>query len=260
MAREMIPVGADALWAEDSGGDGEPLVLLHPGIGDLRVWDAVWGPLTASFRVIRYDVRGYGGSPPATQSYDWIGDLVAVLDHFGVESAHLCGNSNGGATALGLAVAWPQRVRSLVLLAPGISGFDYPPEPELEERAREVGATGDQEVMIDFLLDLWCSAGREPFVREMVEASATIDDEASAFFQPLPEVFDRLGEVTAPTVVMVGDRDPVSMIAGCEAAAERIPGARFLRLAGVDHLPQLRVPDLVVEAIRDVARTAGETA
>ncbi|MFZ0159648.1 MAG: alpha/beta fold hydrolase [Kineosporiaceae bacterium] len=246
----MIEVGRDRLWAEDSGGDGPPLVLLHPGIADLRVWDQVWGPLTETHRVIRYDVRGYGGSPAATEPYGWVEDLRAVLDHHGLASAHLVGNSNGGATALAMAVEEPARVRSLVLLAAGISGYPWPEEPELDQRYDALLRAGDGDGLIELMLELWCASGQEPVVRELVTAATVAETSGNTHWHELAPVWDRLGELTVPTVVMIGDRDPASMIEANKAAAERIPGARLVELAGVDHLPQLRVPELVVETVR----------
>ncbi len=68
----MIAVDGGEVWADDSGGDGPPLVLLHPGVGDSRIWEPVLPALTASYRVIRYDARGYGRSPaPAAEFSLW---------------------------------------------------------------------------------------------------------------------------------------------------------------------------------------------
>lgn len=91
----MVPVGADTVWAEDSGGSGTPLVLLHEGVGDSTMWDPIWAELTAVFRTIRYDIRGFGRSPAATEEFSLLLDLLAVLDHFGVRAVYLAGCSMG---------------------------------------------------------------------------------------------------------------------------------------------------------------------
>ncbi len=248
----MVPVGAAELWAEDSETEGPPLVLLHPGIGDLRVWDPVWADLTETFRVIRYDFRGYGGSPAPTEPYSWLDDLRAVLAHFGLDSAHLVGNSNGGATALALAVEQPQAVRSLVLLAPGVSGYAWPDEPELEERWRGLVAAGDPERIVDLYLEIWAGAGHEPFVRELARSGIAAEPGEAQYLRELPPVFARLGEIVVPSVLLVGDRDKPELIAADRQIVARIPGCRLVWLAGVDHLPSVRVPGLVVQAIREL--------
>src|SRR5262249_31325947 len=123
--------GSDTLWVEDSGGPGPTAVLLHPGIADARSWDLVWPALTERLRVIRYDARGYHRSPPPTEEFSHLNDLIAVLDQRAVPSAHLVGCSMGGANAIDLALAHPDRVLSLTLLCPGVSGYQWPDEPEL---------------------------------------------------------------------------------------------------------------------------------
>src|SRR4029453_7733090 len=104
-----IPVGADEVWAEHLAGDGVPVVLLHPGVGDSRVWDRVM-PVIDGRRVIRYDVRGYGRSAAPTEEFSLLEDLVAVLDQLGLERVLLVGCSMGGGTALSLALSDPARV------------------------------------------------------------------------------------------------------------------------------------------------------
>jgi len=73
---KMIEVDGGTVWAEDTGGPGSRVVLLHPGIGDSRIWNPILPPLAARYRVIRYDARGHGGSPPATVPYTLLDDLI----------------------------------------------------------------------------------------------------------------------------------------------------------------------------------------
>src|SRR3954452_18853446 len=95
----LLGVGADQLWVEDSGGAGDALVLLHPGIMDSTIWDLLL-PLLGERRVVRFDRRGFGQSPVATEEFQAMTDLVAVLDHLSLQRAHLVGNSMGGETSL----------------------------------------------------------------------------------------------------------------------------------------------------------------
>src|SRR5712672_1954620 len=129
----MIAVDGGEVWSDDSGGDRPPLVLLHPGVGDSRIWDPVLPALTAKYRVIRYDARGFGQSPAPAVKFSLLRDLAAVLDHYGVQRAALVGCSQGGGSALGLVLDQPERVSALVLLCPGIPGFPFPEEDEDDE-------------------------------------------------------------------------------------------------------------------------------
>ncbi len=75
-----IPVDGGYLWADDSGGDGPVLVLLHPGWGDSSIWRPVLELLPARYRVVRYDIRGFGKSPAPAAPFSHLGDLAHVLD------------------------------------------------------------------------------------------------------------------------------------------------------------------------------------
>ena len=87
----MIAVDAGEVWTDDSGGDGPPLVLLHPGVGDSWIWEPALPALTASYRVVRYDARGFGRSPAPTAKFSLLADLISVPGYLsnkcGVRSA-----------------------------------------------------------------------------------------------------------------------------------------------------------------------------
>jgi 3-oxoadipate enol-lactonase len=260
----MVPVGADKIWAEDSGrpesGDpesadpesadtGPVLVLLHEGVGDSRMWDPIWPELTAAYRTIRYDVRGYGRSPTATQQYALLPDLLAVLDHFGVAAAHFAGCSMGGGAALELAVAEPGRVLSLILLCPGVGGYQYPEEPGLEAEFEAAAAAGDDDRIARIGLQVWGAAGDDPFITDLMRSAVRGWKSDMQWQQEGEPVLDRLPEISSPTVIMVGDKDNPALIASNEEAASRIPGCELIRMPGVDHYPTVREPKLVLETI-----------
>jgi len=245
----MVPAGADRLWAEDSQGAGPALVLLHSGVSDARLWDPVWAGLTAAFRVIRYDSRGFGRSPAASEPFSELADLLAVLDHLEIPAAHLAGCSQGGGTAAGLALAQPGRVRSLVLLCPGFPGYRWPaPDPGLAARAAALRAAGDQDGLVALGLSVRAAAGPEPFVADLMRSSLRAEA-SEALLQEAEPVFGRLAGLRAPAVIMVGDRDEPALIASNVQAALRIPRSTLIRLPGADHYPTVRDPAAVVRAI-----------
>jgi 3-oxoadipate enol-lactonase len=251
----MVPAGSDKIWAEDSDGDGPVLLLLHEGVADARMWHPVWPTLTASCRAIRYNVRGYDRSPAATENYTLLGDALTVLDHFGVAAAHIVGCSMGGGTAIELALAQPDRATSLVLLCPGIPGYAYPEDPAVEARYDEAAAAGDTEGLVRLGLDQWGRSGDDPQVTELMRTAMRAWANEERFQQRGAPVYDRLGELRIPVVLMLGDRDDPGLIASNEAAAERIPGCELIPMPGVDHYPTLRAPHLVAEVIlRHVSR------
>ena len=250
----MIPVEGGEVWAADSETGDSTLVLLHPGVGDSRFWDPFLQELTAEHRVIRYDARGYGRSPAAMGKFNLYDDFLAVLGHLGVERAALVGCSQGGATALAAAVLRPELVSALVLLAPGVPGApDGPEDPRVAQLFADYeDAGGGLDAMVEVIRALWAAGDPTPEVDEQLRSAAKawlVEDEFE-YEQPIPPIFDRLGEITVPCSLLVGDIDRPNLIAANRAAAARIPDCEFVEVPGVDHLPALRVPDLVLGLIR----------
>ena len=243
-----IPVGQDTVWTEHLAGDGAPIVLLHPGIGDSRSWDLVMPGLDGR-RVVRYDVRGYGRSPQPTTEFSLLGALETVLDQLNLERVLLVGCSMGGSTALSFALAHPERVHGLVLLCPGIPGFPMPEEPELDAQYDVLAADRDVEGLVQFGLRHWAAAGADDAVVAQLRAAVPAWFDQDECLKPDPPVYDRLHVIQSPTVVMVGDKDRPILAAVAGATAARIPGCQFVWLPGTDHFPSLREPQLVTDTI-----------
>ncbi|WP_406506086.1 alpha/beta fold hydrolase [Streptomyces sp. NBC_00212] len=242
-----VPVKDGEVWAEDTGGDGPPLVLLHPGVAACGVWDPVMPGLAGRRRVIRYDARGFGRSPAPTAQYSLSGDLLAVLDHFEVDRAVLVGSSMGGATALSLALDAPARVAGLALFCPGVTGAPDLESPELVARIVELAQRGDMEGLVALSLRTWGAAGTGDDPEVAAQVRAAIPGWFNNLGRQVPDAdaFDRLGEIAAPCLLALGELDQIQVVRCNEAMAARIPGCRLVRLPGSDHFPSLREPDRV---------------
>ncbi|MEV0112318.1 alpha/beta hydrolase [Streptomyces sp. NPDC050844] len=248
---QMVSVKGGQVWAEDSGGNGLPLILLHPGVADSRIWDGILPRLTERHRVIRYDARGYGRSPAPTAAFSLAEDLGAVLDHFRIDRAVLAGSSMGGATAISLALDDPARVAGLALVVPGITDRPNLFTEEFMAEFVRLAEAGDTEGLVSMLMHTSAAAG------------TGYDDEARAYLLavlpawfatqphnvPDPPAFDRLGELDVPCALALGELDQPSVVRCNEEMAERIPGCRLVRLRGSDHFPTLREPDAVTDLI-----------
>src|ERR687894_2826224 len=127
-------VNGAALYYETMGA-GEPLVLLHAGIADRRMWDRQFEALAERYRVVRFDRRGFGRSPLTDGPYAHHEDLRGLLDGLGIERASLVGCSMGGAAAIDFALRYPERVRAMVLVGSAVSGAesDEPPPKEWDQ-------------------------------------------------------------------------------------------------------------------------------
>ncbi len=249
-----IPVQGGVLAADDSGGDAPPLVLVHAGWTDRSSWAGVASRLAGRYRIISYDARGYGASPPPQAPFSQLGDLVAVLDHAGVPRAALAGHSGGGGTAIGLALAHPERVSALVLLAPGVPDYPWPVDDPYNIEFMALATKGDRAGLAELGLRTWAVAGPDANARAQVEGAVAAMFAQVEFEQPDPPAYDHLAEITAPAVVVVGDLE-YPMVARCAGiVADRIPGCRRITAPGADHLIPLRVPDLVAEVITEQVR------
>ena len=158
--------GGSSLVGERWAGGAPVVVLLHPGVADRRCWTAVAEGLAGAVTVVTYDRRGFGQSPPAEGAFSHVDDLLAVLDGVAAESAWLVGNSIGGGLALDTALAAPERVAGLVLIAPAVSGA---PEPDLdaeiepfEEALTRALAAGDIDEINRLEMWLWLDGPAGP--------------------------------------------------------------------------------------------------
>jgi len=254
----VLPLPGARLVYQESG-DGPAVVLVH-GFGlDLRMWDPQAGPLAQRFRVVRYDCRGFGATGPLDPavSYTHAGDLVALLDHLAIGDAVLVGLSFGGRVALQTALAAPARVRGLVLLDAVLDGVPWDPESEdaLGQVARRVQTGG-------------VTAGRAAWLAHPLFAAARERPELAAQLaamvagypgqhwlgqdphqQARPQIFDALEDVTAPTLVVTGDRDVPGFREMSSVLARRIPGAEAHVVTGAGHMVNMEQPAAVNELL-----------
>jgi 3-oxoadipate enol-lactonase len=263
--------------AYDEGGGGPPIVLLHEGIADRRMWNREFPLLARDHHVVRYDARGFGGSAVATSKYSPVSDLVALLDRAGMERPLIVGPSMGGKLALDLTLALPKRVGALLLIAPGYSGMDYDQVPggkatferdeTLSRAAAEAWAAGNLEEATEHLRQLWASAldgsALELFRTMVRENAKEVFEERSGQFETREgrPAAGRLGEILVPTRILVGDRDNPAMPHCANFLARGIAGAKLQLIPGADHLLNLSRPDAfdtaVRESVNDLPRTRG---
>ena len=244
-----IPVDGGTLAADDSGGDGPPVVLVHAGWTDRSSWAGVTERLAGRYRIVSYDTRGFGASPPPQAPYTQLSDLETVLDHFGMPRAILVGHSGGGGTTIGLALAQPERVSALVLLAPGVQDYPWPMDDPYNAEFMALASKGDRAGVADLGLRTWAAADPDVTARAQIESAVAGIFAQGDFEQPDPPAYARLAEITAPAVVVLGDLE-YPMVARCAGSiADRIPGCRRVRAPGADHLIPLRAPGLVADLV-----------
>jgi pimeloyl-ACP methyl ester carboxylesterase len=245
-----------------------PLVLLHAGICDRRMWDDQLPALAEHYRVLRYDLRGFGETGPAVGPYSHAADLAGVLTALGLERAHLLGCSKGGSTALDFALLHPERVSALVLVCSSPSGYrPDPPVPEPPQVPALVAAfdAGDLERCAELEVQIWVDGPtRAPSqvpaaLRDKVRAMdlLALQHEVAGSGQeekPVSPAASRLAEVRAPTLVMIADLDSPISLRSSEALAAGIPGAQRVVITGAAHLPNMEQPAVFNRAVLDFLR------
>jgi pimeloyl-ACP methyl ester carboxylesterase len=214
----------------------------------------------------RLDLRGFGQSSFPEASYAAVDDVSAVLDKLGIERAHVVGNSMGGALAIDFALAHPDRVASITVVASGPNGYPATPEDrarfaaDIETIVAAFRAAGEQG--LERGAELWkaqpmvvvahADPRTAPLLHRMIDDNQRIfgmahwpDDDKRAV--------GMLARVSAPTLI-VGDRDIALVRAAAEYAANGIAGAKLVTIAGTDHLPQMEQPErfnaLLLEFLR----------
>ena len=230
------------------------VLLLHAGIADSRMWRPQIEVLErAGYCVVAPDLRGYGEHPPEPGQISHVRDVERLLDG----PAAVVGNSLGGRVALELALYRPDLVERLVLIAPGLPGWNWSAETragwEDEETAFD---RGDLDAAAEASLRMWVDgprrsphetdAGLRTAVRAMILRSYELQQSAAEAREEDilgGPVSERLGEVSCPTLVLVGDEDVADMQAISAHIAASVEGARLVTARGAAHLPSLERPD-----------------
>jgi 3-oxoadipate enol-lactonase len=216
------------------GNPVRPCLVLSNSLGtDLSMWDAQTESLAADFFVLRYDTRGHGRSTHdgAPLTIERLGsDVLALLDHLGIDKAAFCGISLGGLTGQWLGIHAPERIRKLVLAntAARIGNVDGWSARATQVCQNGMGATADGAPARWFTQDF--IAGAPDTVARMVRTLRAQDAEGyAACCNALAEADLRadVSNIAVPTLVIAGEHDPVTTVADGEWLRERIPDARM---------------------------------
>jgi pimeloyl-ACP methyl ester carboxylesterase len=251
----------------EAAGNGQPLVLIH-GFGlDCRLWDAQFAPLARQYRVVRYDLRGFGRSaPPAGEGYRHVDDLKALLDFLHIERAHLLGFSLGGAIALDFALVYPQTVQTLVLVDSVLEGYRM--SREWDESVKSIwahGRAGD----VAGAKALWYEHPLFRPARENPEAALHLAQLFQGYsgwhyahrnphLRLEPPAAQRLSQIAAPTLVVLGEQDLPDFHAVAHTLAAEIPHAQLVVLPAAGHMCNLEAPQQFLQAVLDFLSDPGQ--
>lgn len=237
----------------ESTGKGPPLLLLHAGPVDCRMWDFQFKEFAKKYKVIRYDARGFGKSQLPNKPFSPVKDVIHLLNFLKIKKTNLMGCSLGGGTALEFALDYPRRVDRLILVGPSLGGFAYSEEmqqkgAELFNAAKEKGAA---EAIRIFLNDpFWSYSVPSKDYPEALEKFKKMANDNSRIFdwyskivetKKLPAV-ERLPEIKIPTLVIVGDRELADTQKATDLLKKEIKGAKKIVIAGGGHMINMEKP------------------
>jgi 3-oxoadipate enol-lactonase len=260
-----LPVdGGGAIFCEATG-HGLPLVLTHDALLHRESWQAQFESFSLSYRVVRWDRRGYGQSDEPRAPYASDEDLARVIAELTEPPAILTGCSNGGLLSLQCALQHPELVAALVLVGPIVSGLSFTGHFTSRGGRRPTrDLTVAEEIEYWSSTDSWFIAQANTEARDRLRALLTAnpnnlspkDHLERAFESPVLEL---LSQIAVPTLIIAGEHDIADVHAHCGAIEAAIPGARRLILPGSGHLPHFEVPGEFNAAVLGFLTTLGRS-
>ena len=244
-------------------GRGVPILLIHGGLVDSRMWDDQVASLSPGHCTIRYDQRTFGKSKAPSAAYSPVEDARAVLDKVGVSKVVVIGLSSGGQLAVDFALEHPDRVLALVTAAATVRGQSLQPvgdRPAIEKALKERGTA---EAVRLWLEDPAFVTAREPTVQEKMRRMLT--DNVKGWGNPKPDLVrwpsrvpsEHLGEITVPTLVLRGGLDDPNIVAAADLLAEKIPRATLRIIPAAGHHLNMEAPEQFDAAVLSFLRASG---
>jgi 3-oxoadipate enol-lactonase len=246
----------------EMAGAGNPLVLIHAGVTDRRLWDNQMQVLAQHNRVIRYDTRGYGDSTAGDDDYSRSEDLYGLLQALNIEQAILLGCSQGVTTALDFALEHPDMTSGLILVSAVPNGYNFegePPQKLLQFASAYQQRDLDQAA--ELATQIWFDGPQrrpdqtDPAIRSWVHdmmrdiVAGAIDVTGEKFSSH--STLDQLGNIKVPTLIISGDKDDPSILEAGEYLATTIPHAEKIVIPNAAHLPSIEKPAAFNQAVLD---------
>nr|WP_314258658.1 alpha/beta hydrolase [uncultured Devosia sp.] len=238
-------------------GDGLPVVFLHAGVCDKRMWRSQMEMVAEEgWQGVAYDRRGYGETDSPDEAFNHVDDLEAVLKALDIHAAVFVGCSMGGGLAVDFALRHPGQVIGLVLIGTSVTGAPWSAtdvENQMEAAEEDAYERGDLDMLNKVQAHEWLDGPRAQNGRVSgAPRELFLDMNAIALGKPpltqeeeRPSAWRRVGEVGAPTLLLVGDEDFTALIDRHETLSEEMPNAFAAMLEGVAHIPSIERPELV---------------
>lgn len=253
----IVDVNGAKLYYEMAG-EGLALVLIHSSFCDQRMWDDQFSVFAEECRVIRYDLRGFGKSAWPETPFSFTEDLCELLRALKIERACVLGLSLGAYIAIDFAIAYPDMTAGLIVAAAAPGGYKI--SEALQQRlaaifkaGREDADRGIQLLLDDpeVALDRHGAAARERLTRMFSDNRRVFHLNPALIRVAEPPAVERLGEITAPTLIIAGELDETDLLAAADLMQSRIAGATKVIIRGAGHLSNMEKPAEFNRAVID---------
>jgi pimeloyl-ACP methyl ester carboxylesterase len=257
----MVDVDGGQIYYETCGSGPQAVVLVHDGVVNSASFDEMWPILCKEFRVVRYDRRGYGKSPAAKAPYSPQKDLAAVMAAAKMDHASLVGFSFGGGLAVSYTIQHPEQVDRLVISGPSLNGFQ--PTKAFSKAVTHImlpmivgnsDAVADNAARSGWVMAPGHDAAKAKALAILKASPHDLSHQMKDPIKSWPSDLPHMGEIKAPTLILIGDHDIGDNQAAAGAAQALIPGSRRETIEDAGHLMQLEHPRELAGIIADFVR------
>ncbi len=252
-------------------GMGTPLVMIHAGVADSRMWNNEFAYFAQSNQVIRYDMRGYGKSEPVEGEFSHLSDLDLLLKTLEIhEPIVIMGCSMGGSLAMDFALTYPSKVKALVMVDSGPSGLELDvPTPSKFTDAEKAFESGDLDLVAEIETQIWFDGmGRipeqaNPTMRKLLYDMnrLVLSHEVKGLGKRLPNndtlAFNLLESLNIPVLIIVGSHDTPYFLAAADYMKEKIKFANKITIEDAAHLPNMDKPQEFQRVVEKLLSSIG---
>jgi len=254
----LVNANGISINAEIEGREGAPwLVLSNSLMTNFHMWDDQVAELKSSYRILRYDQRGHGGTQATTGPYSFdllVADVIALLDTLAIKRAHFAGLSMGGMTALFLAERHRERFDRIIACDCGPAST--PASAQQWKERIDIAAKDGMAALVEPTVNRWFPpdfvASKAPVldkIREMIRTTPFAGFAGCAQALSDYDLRGGLAGIDRRTLLIVGTKD--ATLAGIRQIKETVPGAELVELEGAGHISNVEQPAAFTRAIRD---------
>lgn len=253
----------------ETAGKGEPLVLVHGNFGDCRHWDYNFEGLAKEFKVIRYDVRGYGKSNSSPKGFEYKDhdDLKALLDYLEIPKIHIAGFSMGSGIVINFALEYPEMCTSLISVGPWVCGYS---PPSINEFNRDFGripliieqdgtdAAAEELIELPLFKAQVSSQDVKDFITQIAKDYSFLHWIGEGPTRIEPDAVNMLDQIKVPTLIMTSEYDINACLEVADLLKEKIIGSKMLRIPKATHFMMMDNPEefnrAVINFINDLKK------